>query len=734
MDISGGGRNGKKATVKSGGKKTPEDENPSQKRGNNKKEQSKKEKRGKGGNNENDQKKEGKKRKIEDEVEEDEDINKDFEDYLVQKEHDPSSKIDQANLLKQMKIDQKKQRALKVQMEKLMKENIEESGKEEKTTKEDVASTKDVESFVAADIRPEEQDPFQDDVLIEDEQPYEEQEDEEQEEDEQPYEEQEDEEQEEEEPDNKEEEEEEEKKEEEEREGAKEEPEMKEHEKEDNTHKADNIALVEGTENTKVKKSVTFEDNRVAYIHKGVEQNANRVSNKDKIDEEKGNNIKKTSGEEVPDESSVRKDRKEPYKDETKKKDGNSTQKTDDKQVEEESAQFPANTEAGISNPIVYTTENISELEVNIPEKEHDAGVPDAGVVEVNPCVVVKEGRHTIRKKKISPKRVVQQKQDDKDVRSGKKDPEYIPPVEPLPSMSRRESKQIKDRIAEETQERQEEDEDDIPLARLKILEQENKISDEKLSKEHKLKSCSVSLEKMRVPTKAERKEMPTSGNWFQHLQTTYEKNSQLQDCEFDDDEEDMAIFTDCAFCGHRSGTVVEHLEHTKQHSEFFCNKCLAPFYDQEDYDNHMDEMHGINVTDNTGGLAQNLIRGTDNNVVGALVQVGDTTNEEVSQYCFAVVVEDSPPKKSPVKEWSIEVKSKPCIASDNKCTEDMESTQPSLSNEEHQQAIMREVELLQEYTKEYVRVPLNEISSSEDTEKAETCDSETDTRISATT
>ena len=201
-----------------------------------------------------------------------------------------------------------------------------------------------------------------------------------------------------------------------------------------------------------------------------------------------------------------------------------------------------------------YKTENIAELKVNIPENEHGASVPDVGIVKVNPGVVVQQGRHTINKKKISPKRIVKLKQDDKAVRIVEKDPEYIPPVEDLSSKTRRESKRIKDRVAVARKVHEEEDEDDIPLAHLR------KKSDKKLSKKHNLKSCSISVEKMRLATKAERKEMPTSGSWFEHLQTAYDKKS--QGCDFDDDEEEMVIAADCNFCGYTSSTVAEHLEH----------------------------------------------------------------------------------------------------------------------------------------------------------------------------
>ena len=112
---------------------------------------------------------------------------------------------------------------------------------------------------------------------------------------------------------------------------------MEEREKEgrDNTHNPDNITLVKGTENTKVKKSVTFQDDKVAYISKGVKEKTSKVSNKDKNDEEKGNNIRKTSGEQVPDASAEAegKDRKDPDKDETKKEKANITQETNDEKV-----------------------------------------------------------------------------------------------------------------------------------------------------------------------------------------------------------------------------------------------------------------------------------------------------------------------------------------------------------------------------------------------------------------
>ena len=803
MDLTGGGHKSKKAKGKSDGKKSAKDENPSQKGGNDQKEESKKEKRGRSSKNDNGNKKGSKKRKSgrneEVDEEDDENANKEFEEYLLQKERDTSSKTDKSNLLKEMKIAKKEEAALKVRMRELMKQTIDETGKKEENTKEDSAATENVESLVGAGIDLAEEDCVEDDEpeLLAEEQEKEEQQEQDDKEEEKV----------------------------EEGEEKEEEPEMKEQEKEDEdkAHETDNITTLENTVtigNAKISKSVTFQDQRMAYISKGVKEKATKESNTDENDEEKGNNIMKTGREQVtegeekdrkePDEDETKKekgnsthktdgqqvaqvssqtegkDRKEPDEDETKKEKGNSTHKTDGQQVaqvssqtegkdrkepdkdeskkekgnsshktdgqqvahvssqtegkdrkerdEDESKKEKGNItqktdgqqvagdgkqveEASVSDPTLYTTENIAELQVTLSDKEHGTGILDVGEVKLKPGDPMKDGRHTSRKKKISPRRVVQEKQEDKQVRRTTNDPEYIPHVEPHPSTTRRESKRIKDRAEEAEKVNKDEDEDDIPLARLRTFNKENKVSDEKLSKQHNLKICSVSVKKMRVATKAELKQKPASVNWFENLQRNYDERSQELACDFDDDEEDFNISTECTICGHRSHNLDEHLEHSKGHNKFYCDQCLSHFLGKEEYDHHNDQVHGMNMTDNTAGFAQDLIRGTENSLGQALVQVGDTVNKKVSAYCLSVVVEDSPPKKSPVKE----IKSEP-------------STQPTPS-EEQLKALISEGALIHEYTKEYKKVHLTELPSlSEDTEKADTCDSEADAQTSDTT
>ena len=776
MDLTGGGHTSKKAKAKSDGKKSAKDENPSQKGGNDQKKESKKEKGGRSSKNKNGNKKGSKKRKSggseEDDVEDDEKANKEFEDYLLQQERDTSSKADKSNLLKQMKVDKKKEAALNVRMRELMRQTIDETKKKEENTKEVSAATEDVESLVAAGVDLAEADCVEDDEpeLLADEQEKEEQ----QEQDEKEGEEKE------------------------------EEPEMKEQEKEHEgkAHETDNNTTLENTVtigNAKIMKSVTFEDQRMAYISKGVKEKATKESNTDENDEEKGNNIMKTGREQVtegeekdrkePDEDETEKekgnsthktdgqqvadvssqtegkDRKEPDEDETEKEKGNSTHKTDGQQVayvslqtegkdrkepdEDESKKEKGNItqktdgqqvagdgkqveEVSVSDPTLYTTENIAELQVTLSDKDHDTGVLDVGEVKLKPGDAMKDGRHTSRKKKISPRRVVQETQVDKQVRRTSNDAEYIPHVEPLPSTTRRESKRIKDREGEagkvhkdrdgeagKVHEEVDEDEDDIPLSRLRTLNKENKVSDKELSKQHNLKMCSVSVEKMRVATKAELKQKPASVNWFENLQRNYDNMSQEVVCDFDDDDEDFNISAECTICGYRSQNLDEHLEHSKGHNEFFCDQCFRHFVGKEEYDHHNNEEHRINMTDITGGLAQDLIKGTENPLGQALVQVGDTVNKEVSAYCLSVVVEDSPPKGE--KEIKIEP-----------------STQPTLS-EEQQKALIRQGALIREYTKEYKKVHFTELPSlSEDTEalseQVDTCDSEADAQTTDTT
>ena len=112
---------------------------------------------------------------------------------------------------------------------------------------------------------------------------------------------------------------------------------------------------------------------------------------------------------------------------------------------------------------------------------------------------------------------------------------------------------------------------------------------------------------------------------------------------------------TDCIFCGYKSQSLNKHLDHIKIHSSFPCNICTAPCLNEEDFTNHIVEKHNCNVTDRRPGFAQNLIRGTENRVMDVFVQVGNQINEELMLLKLAVVVDDSPRKKSPAKKRSTE-------------------------------------------------------------------------------
>ena len=86
-----------------------------------------------------------------DEDDEEEEKMNDFEKYLLQKDHDPSSKVNSSNLLKKMKKSQCHQEALKSKMQKLMCETIEDSAKGTKDAKQDLP----VEDILAEDNKAE---------------------------------------------------------------------------------------------------------------------------------------------------------------------------------------------------------------------------------------------------------------------------------------------------------------------------------------------------------------------------------------------------------------------------------------------------------------------------------------------------------------------------------------------------------------------------------------------------
>ena len=157
------------------------------------------------------------------------------------------------------------------------------------------------------------------------------------------------------------------------------------------------------------------------------------------------------------------------------------------------------------------------------------------------------------------------------------------------------------------------------------------------------------------------------------------------------------------------------------------------------------------------------------------LVQVGDQINEELTPFKLAVVVEDSPPKKSPAKKRSTENNSEQPVNSKSEtvikgmlgATESqgsqeeytkalsseefvkqeyykeyvaygeqqpvnckaktatkstLSTTKSQGSDEEHAKALLTEELIIQAYSKEYIHVPYSDLPSLSETDRNETC------------
>ena len=285
---------------------------------------------------------------------------------------------------------------------------------------------------------------------------------------------------------------------------------------------------------------------------------------------------------------------------------------------------------------MIYTTENIAELKVDLLEGEDHGMLKTEDVTRNEHLEPLKEpetgGRHTDRKKKISPRRIPPSSlPDGKEVTNAQPkterkkrtedktdDPEYVPDtlVQPVSSENRRLSERIKQRdtnapklIIEKKKSPKEKlakvDEDNIPLAHLGAMDEDNiplahlrnvgKDADNLLYQKHHLKLCSVEMPKLQVKMKAELKD-PMA--WFENLETQFQLKSQEDVMNFDEDDNELQVYTDCNFCGYKSQTLNEHLDHIRIHSRFTCNICTSPCLDEEDLTNHMVENHKCNVMD----------------------------------------------------------------------------------------------------------------------------------------
>ena len=264
-------------------------------------------------------------------------------------------------------------------------------------------------------------------------------------------------------------------------------------------------------------------------------------------------------------------------------------------------------------DPGLLKTEDVTRTEHPEPSKEPETG-----------------GRHTNRKKKISPRHIPpstlpdskqvtnSQPKTERKKRTEDKtdDPEYIPDtsVQAVSSENRRLSERIKQRDTNAPEliiqkkklpkeKLAEVDEDDIPLAHLGAVDEDNiplvdlrmmeKNVDNLLYQKHHLKPSSVEM--LQVKTKAECKD-PSA--WFQNLETNFQLKCKEDVMNFDEDDNELQVYTDCNFCGYKSQTLNEHLDHIRIHSRFTCNICTAPYLDEEDLTNHMVEYHNFNVMD----------------------------------------------------------------------------------------------------------------------------------------
>ena len=94
-----------------------------------------------------------------------------------------------------------------------------------------------------------------------------------------------------------------------------------------------------------------------------------------------------------------------------------------------------------------------------------------------------------------------------------------------------------------------------------------------------------------------------------------------------------------------------------------------------------------------------------------ALVQVGKLINEELTPFKLAVVVEDSPPKKSPAKKRSTENNSEQPVKSKAKTVikGTLGATESQGSQEEYTKALLSEEFVMQKYGKEYTYLSYGE-------------------------
>ena len=284
-----------------------------------------------------------------------------------------------------------------------------------------------------------------------------------------------------------------------------------------------------------------------------------------------------------------------------------------------------------------------------------------------------------------------------------KGDPEYKPDIslDPGDVARRRLSERVKNKINMVLQppsknknleeEKQGNDEDNIPLVHLR---DQAKASDESLHSQHKLRPCSVQIPKLRVKTKVEQKEIEYTADWFKYLETTHDMRSQEDVGHFDDDDDDenFDVVTDCNICGIRLYSLADPLKHTETHGMYTCDVCFSLFDDTDEYEEHIAERHQLPVTKITGGFAQDLIKGTDQTVeIQALVQVGDTKNEELKTYQIGCLVEDESPPKLSAK---------------------IRPTQDQTSMVKLSEGLIREVKLIESYSEEYTKVEYTDLPS----------------------
>ena len=110
--------------------------------------------------------------------------------------------------------------------------------------------------------------------------------------------------------------------------------------------------------------------------------------------------------------------------------------------------------------------------------------------------------------------------------------------------------------------------------------------------------------------------------------------------------------------------------------------------------------------------------------MMDVLVQEDDQINEELTPFKLAVVVEDSPLKKSPAKKRSTENNSEQHVKSkaETAIRGTLGATESQGSDEEHAKVLLTEELIIQAYSKEYIHVPYSELPSLSETDRNETC------------